>query len=433
MRMWPLDELDALVRHFDEGYTISHDEAYRRFAQNAAAPPSDLPADPFDPEYRAKYLRLHETLSGRGAYTVANEGSGFDLDQVLLRPFPYFTKSVKLAATHFTLMGKLLEILDLKEGSRILECGFGWGNTTLALAMLGHNVTGLDIEANYCELVRRRAEREGVEIDLINADYLWVETAEQMFDAVIFFESFHHCWDFERLLRGLHRVLAPGGKVYFAAEPINEGFSVPWGVRLDGESLYVARKCGWMELGFHSDFFAELLQRTGWRGVCIHPHFWVAQQADEPMTMTFAGGDRRLCSQTGEAVGDALVISAPGSASERHFGVYGPYVTLPRGHYRARITLADAFSFPDEVVMDVCHSGGTVVASRTFTPLDPVLACEFELAQTFEFLEVRLNLAFGSSCSVRELAIEAIPLTRVPRQTAAGARPNAKDLDVPGF
>jgi SAM-dependent methyltransferase len=272
--------------------------------------------------------------------------------------------------------------------------------------MLGHNVTGLDIEANYCELVRRRAEREGVEINLINADYLWVETAEQRFDAVIFFESFHHCWEFERLLRGLHRVLAPGGRVYFAAEPINEGFSVPWGVRLDGESLYVARKFGWMELGFHSDFFAELLQRTGWRGVCIHPSFWVAQRADEPMT--FAGSDRRLHSQIGEVVGDVLEISAPGSTTARHFGVFGPYVALPRGRYRARITLADEFSFPGKVIMDVCHGGGTVVASRKFTPLDPVLTCEFELAQTFERLEVRLNLVGGSSCSVRELAIESI-------------------------
>jgi len=97
-----------------------------------------------------------------------------------------------------------------------------------------------------------------VDLTLINADFLWAETTDRRFDAVCFFESFHHCWEFERLLRALHRVLLPGGKVYFGAEPINRDFTVPWGVRLDGESLFVARKWGWMELGFHSDFFEEI-------------------------------------------------------------------------------------------------------------------------------------------------------------------------------
>jgi 2-polyprenyl-3-methyl-5-hydroxy-6-metoxy-1,4-benzoquinol methylase len=277
MREVPFAELDELIKHFDQGYLVSHDEAYKRFAEVRLLPPTDLPADPFSPEYAARYMDLYKKISERSKYTVQNERSEFDVEALSLRPYPYFTKSLKRASQHYTLMGKLMEILDVKEGGSILECGFGWGNTTLALAMLGFNITALDIEERYCEVVNRRAKLLKVDnIKTVNSDFLWVEHTEEQYDAVIFFESFHHCWEFERLLRALHRVVKPGGKIYFGAEPINEDFTVPWGVRLDGESLFVARRAGWMELGFHSDFFDELLTRTGWRGEWVYPHFWVA-------------------------------------------------------------------------------------------------------------------------------------------------------------
>src|SRR5258708_7405597 len=182
----PISELDNLLKHFDDGYAQSHDEAYRRFSQNHVSPPEDLPSDPFSKEYAARYLDLYKKISTRPAYSVQNERSSFDIDAFTLRPFPYFTKSLKLAALHFTLMGKLMEIMEVKENSSILEFGFGWGNTTLALAMLGHKVTAVDIEERYCELVRRRAEMLSVDVELINAEYLWAETANRKFDAICF-------------------------------------------------------------------------------------------------------------------------------------------------------------------------------------------------------------------------------------------------------
>ena len=70
-----------------------------------------------------------------------------------------------------------------------------------------------------------------LELTLINDDFMWVEKAQQQFDAVLFFESFHHCWEFERLLTGLHRVLRPGGKIFFGAEPISHPESVIGGMK----------------------------------------------------------------------------------------------------------------------------------------------------------------------------------------------------------
>ena len=282
MRVVTDTELDALMDHFCAGYEISHDEVYRRFRDVKLAPPSDMPSDPFSTEYADRIMALYKQISGKPEYHVQNERAEFNVDELTYRPSPFNTKSLSLASTHYTLIGQLFGMMDLPPGADVLEFGFGWGHTTLSLAMLGHNVTAVDIEDRYCELVQRRSELFKVDVDIVNSDFSWVEQTEKKFDAIVFFESFHHCWEFQRLLKSLHRAIKPGGKIYFGAEPINEQFVIPWGTRLDGESLFVARRCGWMELGFHSDFFAELLSRTGWRGRCVSPHFWVATSAAEP-------------------------------------------------------------------------------------------------------------------------------------------------------
>lgn len=62
----------------------------------------------------------------------------------------------------------------------------------------------------------------------------------------------------------MHRAVKPGGRVYFGGEPITDGFPVPWGLRLDGESLWAIRKHGWLELGFTESYFVKALERTGW-------------------------------------------------------------------------------------------------------------------------------------------------------------------------
>jgi hypothetical protein len=52
--------------------------------------------------------------------------------------------------------------------------------------------------------------------------------------------------------------------VFFASEPIDDSFDVPWGLRLDGESLWAIRRNGWLELGFQESYFLRTLQHLGW-------------------------------------------------------------------------------------------------------------------------------------------------------------------------
>jgi SAM-dependent methyltransferase len=91
-----------------------------------------------------------------------------------------------------------------------------------------------------------------------------VDELGQEFDAVLFFESFHHSTRHLDLLASLDAVVAPGGRVYFAAEPIEDEYYAPWGPRLDGESLWAIRKNGWFELGFRTSYFFGALRRSGW-------------------------------------------------------------------------------------------------------------------------------------------------------------------------
>jgi SAM-dependent methyltransferase len=136
---------------------------------------------------------------------------------------------------------------------------------------MGYNVTAVDIEKNFIELIKERARRKQLTLEAIQGDFSLIHQFEQKFDAVLFFECFHHCSDHQSLIAGLDRVVAPGGKVLFAAEPITDDFPIPWGLRLDGESLWAIRKNGWLELGFKETYFRDLLVRHGWeinKSVC---------------------------------------------------------------------------------------------------------------------------------------------------------------------
>ena len=98
-------------------------------------------------------------------------------------------------------------------------------------------------------------------MDAVTGAFLDVDKLGRTFDAVLFYESFHHCSDHRGLIAKLAGILNSGGKIFFAAEPIFDGFPVPWGVRVDGESLWAIRQNGWLELGFQESYFVRTLLR----------------------------------------------------------------------------------------------------------------------------------------------------------------------------
>jgi cyclopropane fatty-acyl-phospholipid synthase-like methyltransferase len=166
------------------------------------------------------------------------------------------------------LLGFLLKAISKPPPARILEFGPGWGNTTLALLQTGYDVTAVEIDPAFTDLIARRCALHADRLTLETADMLEF-TSPRRFDVILFFESFHHCQDHRRLLNQLHDLLAEGGVILFVAEPILD-LPYPWGLRLDGQSLWAMRQLGWLELGFDRSYFMQALRDTGWAGERLH-------------------------------------------------------------------------------------------------------------------------------------------------------------------
>jgi 2-polyprenyl-3-methyl-5-hydroxy-6-metoxy-1,4-benzoquinol methylase len=258
-----LEQVDVIMREIDAAAAVSDDELRRVFKtfRMELAMPSRI--DPASEEYRIKQLELYQWLHG-SPYSVKNEASPFDVERAIAKPFPYSTESAETVGNQLIAIGYLIKHLALKPHSRVLEFGPGWGNTTIALARMGHQVTVIEIESNFVRLIKERANRNGVNVTVIQGDFFDCKTLNGQFDAVLFYESFHHCADHRALIPLLDSVIAPGGTIMFAAEPIVEEFPLPWGLRMDGESLWAIRRMGWMELGFKESYFRQLMDDNGW-------------------------------------------------------------------------------------------------------------------------------------------------------------------------
>lgn len=261
--MQTLRNIEQLDERIAACVSAPSDAALRELFKTFKMMPPAVKDDPFSAEYAREQMELYERISGR-QYRLENEETQLNVEELTHRPFPYCTDSLQVVGDQLVAIGSLLRRMNVPKAGRVLEFGPGHGNTTMALALAGYQVTAVDIEARYCDLIQRRAAKTGVEIEVINSDFMWSEQVTDPYDAVVFFECFHHCADHMRLLRALQQAVKPEGRVYFAGEPITNTFPVPWGLRLDGESLWAIRKHGWLELGFTETYFRKALAISGW-------------------------------------------------------------------------------------------------------------------------------------------------------------------------
>lgn len=259
-----LPSLDKYLERLDAAAKVSDDELRSLFNGFEWRRDPTVHGDPYSLAFRNEQMDLYCKLAGVSSYDTANERSHFDVAEAVRRPFPYLTGSSHTVGDHLIGIGFLLKTANLKPESRVLEFGPGWGNTTLALAQFGCRVTAVDIESNFVDLIRRRLTAVGLDVESVQGDFNVFCDSGRQFDAVVFFESFHHCGDHLKLLRSLEHLVAPDGVVVFGAEPITDTFPVPWGVRLDGMSVWSIRRFRWLELGYQESYFTRTLMRFGW-------------------------------------------------------------------------------------------------------------------------------------------------------------------------
>lgn len=110
----------------------------------------------------------------------------------------------------------LREMLDLAPGARVLDVACGWGRHTIELARHGFAATGIDLSAHLLDSARRRAAKAGVAATFARHDMRALpfegefDVALSLFSSLGYFETEE---DDRRVLAGMHRALAPGGRV----------------------------------------------------------------------------------------------------------------------------------------------------------------------------------------------------------------------------
>ena len=257
-----LDELDRQIVRLDDLNAKSDADLRKGFEEFCMELPVATNTDPDSEAYRSFQMDLYHRIAGK-PYSPDNEVTVFDVAKSALRPFPY-TNGYEVIADQLIAIGLVVKRMKLAPGAEVLEFGPGWGNTTIALARAGYNVTCIEIEKHFVELILARASQKSLNINAIHGDFFAAKDLSKQYDAVLFFECFHHCSRHNDLFDLLDRLVTPDGIAVFAAEPITDDFPVPWGLRSDGQTLWAVRKFGWMELGFQESYFRSCLAKRGW-------------------------------------------------------------------------------------------------------------------------------------------------------------------------
>jgi 2-polyprenyl-3-methyl-5-hydroxy-6-metoxy-1,4-benzoquinol methylase len=219
-------------------------------------------------EYRKHWWNVYKQLSGR-TYTTSNEDFSFDVDHHVRNPYPFCTQDSNIVGSHLMAIGNVIRSLNLPPKSTVLEMGAGWGNLSLFLAQMGHNVTVLDINSRYGELIGARAKSLNSNVEFWNMEFEDAFLQGKVFDCVLFFESFHHSYDHVSLLDHIPSLISPGGMLALAGEPINENLPFDWGLNPAGEALWQIHTHGWFELIFKESYLVSLLER---KGFTTHKH-----------------------------------------------------------------------------------------------------------------------------------------------------------------
>ncbi len=108
----------------------------------------------------------------------------------------------------------------------ILEIGAAQGRELVALAELGHRVTGVEPWAPAIEVAHQLLAKHGVTAPIHHAQGEQLPLPDAQFDVVLAFSVLEHVDDLPRVLREIQRVLKPGGVLWFnsasAMSPLQE-------------------------------------------------------------------------------------------------------------------------------------------------------------------------------------------------------------------
>ncbi len=268
--------LDAMLVDF-MAYSHGDQQAWLNATRHYFRPPEwfDPGLDPYSAAYAEQQDRLWSEVTGRDrAHDAHQDEQTPEVAQMDWRTRPgLFGLMVHEAADQLLAMGQILKHSQLHAGARLLEYGPGFGQIALSLARMGVHCSVVDVNPHFLTAIERQAEMYGVHVKTTLGEFGDAPPDEPPYNIILFYEAFHHSRDPIGLLRRIKPLLAEGGRIMLAGEPIlpiDRGpIFAPWGLRGSRDAMAVMRWRGWYEGGFDPDWLGEMFAREGFRQV-IH-------------------------------------------------------------------------------------------------------------------------------------------------------------------
>ncbi len=146
-----------------------------------------------------------------------------------------------LEAAQISKYRKLLDLIDVKPGERILEIGCGWGGfAETAAKERGALVTGITLSKEQLEFARQRIEGAQLtdQVEILFKDYRAVEAE---FDHVVSIEMFEAVGEeyWPAFFETIYRCLKPGGKAALQIITIDENLFETYRQDVDFVQAYI--------------------------------------------------------------------------------------------------------------------------------------------------------------------------------------------------
>ncbi|MFY9225170.1 MAG: class I SAM-dependent methyltransferase [Blastocatellia bacterium] len=158
----------------------------------------------------------------------------------------------------------ILSQMGLVKGKRILDVGAGLGESSVYFALLGAEVTMVDISPKMVELAVKLGKNYGVEIKGIVCAAESLNVPDNYYDFIYIGNLLHHLTDRAKLFQQVNSALKPGGR-FFSWDPltynpvINIYRKIATKVRTEDESPLTMA-----DLALAKQYFSQVGHREFW-------------------------------------------------------------------------------------------------------------------------------------------------------------------------
>ncbi|HLF18611.1 MAG TPA: methyltransferase domain-containing protein [Candidatus Omnitrophota bacterium] len=114
---------------------------------------------------------------------------------------------------------KYVDELELPKGAKVMELGYGAGQTALRIGQRGHEIHGIDISEKFCDIATQRCRRDDLDgnyyFTVGNLETRW-SYEDNTFDLIVASGVLHYLYDDTTTIKEAWRVLKPGGHLLIA-------------------------------------------------------------------------------------------------------------------------------------------------------------------------------------------------------------------------